>query len=133
MNFLCLQISQKANQILPRFLSYEARVGFLVDLKTPKFHIEINWPLTIKSKWGAIQKGRPIFSQFFLHSPPQFLQSLVHTHLLAIFDKIFEPFTPSLNCGSQLWMVPRLCNTKVHRKYFFKKHGLPNSFKSVSI
>ena len=52
MKFWCLQISHKANQILDRFLPYEARqksvknlVGFLGDLKTPKFHSEINWPL----------------------------------------------------------------------------------------
>ena len=41
MKFWCLQISQKANQILDIFLPYEARA----DLKTPKFHSEINWPL----------------------------------------------------------------------------------------
>ena len=46
---LNFQISQKVNQILNRFLSYEGRaeivknlVGFLGDLKTPKFHSEIN-------------------------------------------------------------------------------------------
>ena len=50
MKFWCLQISQKNNQILDRFLPYDARaeifqnlVGFLGDLKTPKFHSEINW------------------------------------------------------------------------------------------
>ena len=50
MKFWCLQIFQKANQILVRFLTYEARakisvnhlVGFEGDLKTPKFHSEIN-------------------------------------------------------------------------------------------
>ena len=53
MKFWCLQISPKANQILDRFLPYEARTEicqkfgwrFLGDLKTPKFHSEINWPL----------------------------------------------------------------------------------------
>ena len=45
MKFCCLQISQKANQILDRFLPYEASqilIDFLGDLKTPKFHSEIN-------------------------------------------------------------------------------------------
>ena len=43
-----IQISQKANQILDRFLPYEVRaeiktfVVLLGDLKTPKFHSEIN-------------------------------------------------------------------------------------------
>ena len=52
MSFWFLQISQTANQILDRFLPYEARaeicqklVGFSRDLKAPKFHTEINWPL----------------------------------------------------------------------------------------
>ena len=49
MKFWCLQISQKYNQILDRFLPYEARaesvkdlVGFKGDLKTPKIHSEMN-------------------------------------------------------------------------------------------
>ena len=48
MKFWLLQISQKANQILDRFLHYEARAeicqkfGWLGDLETPKFHFEIN-------------------------------------------------------------------------------------------
>ena len=50
MKLWCLQISQKANQILDRFLPYEARAEicqkfgwpFLGDLKTPKIHSEIN-------------------------------------------------------------------------------------------
>ena len=42
-----IQISQKANQILDRFPPYRTGVcqnlvGFLGDLKTPKFHSEIN-------------------------------------------------------------------------------------------
>ena len=52
MIFWCLQISQNANQILDNFLPYEARaeirqylIGFLGDLKAPKNHSEINWPL----------------------------------------------------------------------------------------
>ena len=56
MKFWCLQSSQKVNQILDRFLPYEAimklgqksvknLVGFLGALETPKFHSEINWPL----------------------------------------------------------------------------------------
>ena len=56
MKFWCLQISPKANQILDRFLPYEMLgekyvkhlVGFLGDLKTPKFHSEVNWPLIIQ-------------------------------------------------------------------------------------
>ena len=39
------------NQILDTFLPYEEicqnLVGFLGDLKTPKFHFEINWPLRL--------------------------------------------------------------------------------------
>ena len=50
MKFWCFQISQKANQILDRFLPNEARaeicqIVFFGDFKTPKFHSEINWPL----------------------------------------------------------------------------------------
>ena len=47
MKFWCLQISQKGNQILGRFLQKSVKnlVGFLGDLKTPKIHSEINWPL----------------------------------------------------------------------------------------
>ena len=83
--------------------------------------------LTIKNKWGAIHKvHHPIFFPIFLHPLPQFLQSLVHTTSLAIFGKNFDPYR-----GSHLWMVPRLCNTKVHRKD--EKHGLPDCFRSVSI
>ena len=50
MKFWCLQISQKAIQILDRFLmlgqkSVKSLVGFWGDLKTRKFHSETNWPL----------------------------------------------------------------------------------------
>ena len=49
MKFWCLQISQKAKQIIDRFLPYEARAeicqkfGWLFD----RFHSEINWPLKL--------------------------------------------------------------------------------------
>ena len=59
MKFLCLQISQKVIQILDRFLPYEARAEICqnFDLKTPKIHSEINWPLhTIQIQWGG--RGR---------------------------------------------------------------------------
>ena len=57
MKFWFLQISQKANQILDRFLPYEAKlVGILGDLKTTKFRSEINWPVTVVVKrLGVIQ------------------------------------------------------------------------------
>ena len=50
-NFGAFKSPKKTNQILDRFLPYEARteiksvknlVGFLGDLKTPKFYSEIN-------------------------------------------------------------------------------------------
>ena len=53
----CLQINQKkSNEIFVRILALASKMkskqknkgtllGFLVDLKTPKEHFEINWPL----------------------------------------------------------------------------------------
>ena len=53
-------MSQKTNQILDRFLPYEARAEisqkfgllygkFFGVLKTPKFHSEINLPLSVRT------------------------------------------------------------------------------------
>ena len=57
MKFWFLQISQKANQILsdfcPSFLGQKSGkylVGFLGDLKAPKIHFEISWPLEAKDQ-----------------------------------------------------------------------------------
>ena len=70
MKFWCFQISQKANQILDRFCpmmlgkkSVKQLVGFLGDLKTPKFHSEIKWPLELVFQWlYQIKDSKPIQS-----------------------------------------------------------------------
>ena len=53
MKFWCHQVSQKANQILDRFLPYEGRaeICLLGDLKTRKIHSEIKLPLAPTGSW----------------------------------------------------------------------------------
>ena len=52
-NFGVFKSPKKTNQILDRFLLYEARAEICQkfgwwDLKTPKFHSDFNWPLTMQ-------------------------------------------------------------------------------------
>ena len=62
MKFWCLQISQKAKQILDTFLPYEARTeicqkfGWLFGrFEDTKIHSEINWPLAKPSALALCQ------------------------------------------------------------------------------
>ena len=51
MSFWCLQISQKTNRNPGKNF-----VGFLGDLKTPKGHFEINWPLPKMQIFGFLHR-----------------------------------------------------------------------------
>ena len=66
MNFWCLQMSQETNMKLGQ-KSVKSLVGFLGDLKTLKFHSEINWPLVITIL---------LISAFFNHEIERNLQEI---------------------------------------------------------
>ena len=65
--FWRFQIFQKANQILDRFLPYGARLG---DLKTPKIHSEINWPLAKLCSLKKIDQEWFILTVIFIKAAP---------------------------------------------------------------
>ena len=76
MKLWCLQISQKTNQILDRFLPYEARAEICQNfawlfgnLKTPNFHSEINWSLYTFIQQSIFQKYAHGTQSSWLFSP----------------------------------------------------------------
>ena len=131
MNFCCLQISQKANQIFDFCSSFTGQksvknlVGFLGDLKTLKFYSEINWPLRVTLIASPIKCGRQflkfkqiklsIFAEFFLDVSKSTMESCNHGGYI-LYDNILL-----LRGNSFIWKK---------KLYFFKstfKNLFPNS------
>ena len=123
MSFWCLQIDQKTNQVFVRLSALASKKSwFLVDLKRPKEHFEINWPLCYFFNYQVEETLK--FLQFLLqdgylklHAPqakkiwnclienPVFIQGWAHD----MFSRFFPPniwFDFSQNWGKKLLFRP---------------------------
>ena len=99
MNFQCLEISQKANKIQPRFLSYEARAEILVEFGWLFGRFEDNkisfwdyWPLLHELYFDLSFRLRCYFTKvqvFFQRDKPPQLRAPKEKDLRILSDQNF--------------------------------------------
>ena len=100
MSFWCLKFSQKTNEINSTWGTIIVKsnlfVRFLGELKIPKIHFEINWPLSNVRRKRVISSNLVAFSEYM-----KFTNRIVFPRIQPYLDTTFYKFlTTSFLCSN---------------------------------